>query len=310
MSIGLIQGIFIITSLQTLFPRGSKKSWPYKCLKGAQTIPVLLILASAIWFFFVVFLPVEVSKPYSSFKGFLHILTACYLWLNVAFNYLAAMTVSPAYPETRQELEEDTEIELEVLNFCTKCTRVRDKGTHHCSSCNSCVMMMSHHCPFTNNCVGLDNFAYFYLFLLYCSIGLVFALYCSYASFVACMMNSLTTPYDFTDNTLYKRGMCSELGDYAAMFLVVAFMLVFILTMFFFHTFLLIADMSVIDLLKACQKLTYKDLLKSIFIARCLGRKKVLFRKMLYYRRENWWKFFLPSFNELPELLPPDDFLV
>lgn len=304
LSVGLIQGVFIISSLQTLFPRGSRKTWLYRLLKGLQITPVLFIFASAIWFFFLKSLPIEVDNPYSSFKGVGYIVIACYLWLNMVFNYLAAMIVSPGYPETRQELEEDTDIHLESLKFCTKCTRVRDKGTHHCSSCNSCVMSMSHHCPFTNNCVGLNNYAHFYLFLVYSFLGLLFAAYCTYAPFVVCMLDYPS------DSPSYKVGICGELGDYAVMFLVVSFLFTFILMMCCFHTFLLIVDMSMIDFLKTCQNLTCKEWFTNILLGRCLQRKKLLFRKLLLYRRENLWKFLIPGFNEIPELLPPDDFLV
>ncbi|EDO41058.1 predicted protein, partial [Nematostella vectensis] len=61
-----------------------------------------------------------------------------------------------------------------VQVFCSKCNRIRDNGTHHCSTCGTCVLLMSHHCPFTNNCIGLNNFLYFYLFQVYCTLGLVF----------------------------------------------------------------------------------------------------------------------------------------
>lgn len=302
LSVGLIQGVFIISSLQTLFPRGSRKTCIYKVLKRVQIVPVLIIFAFAIWFFFMVILPIEVARPYSSFQGICYAFTAIYLWLNMVFNYLAAMIIFPGYPETRQELEEDTDIYLESLKFCGKCSRVRDKGTHHCSACDSCVMFMSHHCPFTNNCVGLNNFAYFYLFLFYCSLGLVFATYCTYDPFVFCMM-SYTSPS-------YTPRVCRELGDYAVMFLVVTFVLLFIFLVFSFHTFLLVIDLSMIDFLKLCQKLTWKEWLKGILIERGLRRKKMLLRKLLLYRRERLWKFLIPTFNEIPELLPPDEFLV
>ncbi|KAK2570846.1 Palmitoyltransferase ZDHHC15B [Acropora cervicornis] len=302
LSVGLIQGVFIISSLQTLFPRGSRKKCLFRVLKGLQITPVLFIFASAIWFFFVVILPIEVANTYLSLKSICYTFIASYLWLNMVFNYLAAMIVSPGYPETRQELEEDTDIHLDSLKFCSKCSRVRDRGTHHCSSCSTCVLLMSHHCPFTNNCVGLNNFAYFFLFLMQCSFGLVFAAYSTYQPFLSCMM--------YYKSALYTADVCKELGDYAVMFLVVTFVLLFMFIMLSFHTFLLIVDISMIDFLKLCQKLTFKEWVKDVFIERGLQKKKVLLRKLLLFRREKWWKFLVPAFNEIPELLPPDQFLV
>lgn len=302
LSVGLIQGVFIISSLQTLFPRGSRKKFLFRVLKGLQITPVLFIFASAIWFFFVVILPIEVANTYLSLKSICYTFVASYLWLNMVFNYLAAMIVSPGYPETRQELEEDTDIHLDSLKFCSKCSRVRDRGTHHCSSCSTCVLFMSHHCPFTNNCVGLNNFAYFFLFLMQSSFGLVFAAYSTYQPFLSCMM--------YYKSALYTVDVCKELGDYAVMFLVVTFVLLFMFIMLLFHTFLLIVDISMIDFLKLCQKLTFKEWVKDVCIERGIQKKKVLLRKLLLFRREKWWKFLVPAFNEIPELLPPDQFLV
>lgn len=57
---------------------------------------------------------------------------------------------------------------------CDKCESIKPARTHHCSICNECVFVMDHHCPWVNNCLGLDNYRYFLLFILYLWIGVVF----------------------------------------------------------------------------------------------------------------------------------------
>ena len=309
-SVGLIQGSFLISSLQSLFAKQKTRSLVQKWLGILQVVPILTMLASEIAFFFLIYLPAEVAKPFSSFEGLLYIVIACYLWLNVVFNYLAALIICPGYPETQEELEEDGLLDGDVQDFCVKCDRIRDKGTHHCSTCNTCVQMMSHHCPLTNNCVGLNNFAYFYLFLLYCSLGLVFAAYLTYRPFRACMMGPADVSYLLNNGHGYTAGKCKDLGEYAVMFIPVSFMLVFMTLLLTFHTFLLILDMALIDFLRAFQNTQSLGRFLVLLLSEVCQRPKLRFRKLIFCRRENWWKFIVPSFNEIPELLPPDSFLV
>lgn len=121
-----------------------------------------------------------------------------------------------------------------------------DKGIYYCSLCNFCVMFMLYYCLFINNCVGLNNYVYFYLFLVYCFLGFLFVVYCIYMLFVVCMLDY------FFDLFFYKVGICGELGDYVVMFFVVSFFFIFILMMCCFYIFFFIVDMFMIDFLKIC----------------------------------------------------------
>ena len=43
---------------------------------------------------------------------------------------------------------------------------MKAETTHHCKVCKQCIMHMDHHCPFVLGCVGLNNYHYFYSFMV------------------------------------------------------------------------------------------------------------------------------------------------
>uniref|UniRef100_A0A182RQF1 Palmitoyltransferase n=1 Tax=Anopheles funestus TaxID=62324 RepID=A0A182RQF1_ANOFN len=90
-----------------------------------------------------------------------------WLLLNVVYNFYKAASVSPGYPPEK-------ELIAEAVSICKKCIAPKPPRTHHCSVCNRCVLRMDHHCPWLNNCVGYHNHRYFFLYMLYTTIGTLF----------------------------------------------------------------------------------------------------------------------------------------
>jgi len=74
---------------------------------------------------------------------------------------------------------------------CNTCNEIKPARTHHCSVCDICVMHMDHHCPWINNCVGLENYRYFLLFLVYLMVG---------ASYYLITIISIWNHYIYRDN--------------------------------------------------------------------------------------------------------------
>lgn len=292
--VGMIQVAFIINTIQKACPGLTKYTAVRQAIRIIQVSPFVAMIASAIWLFFLVFLPVKLKNPYSSKEGIFLIITACYLWLNVTFNYFAAMLKSPGYPLTVSEMEESG-LSPEVDSIlCYKCDRVKACDTHHCATCGTCVIMMCHHCPFTNNCVGLRNYSYFYLFICFSNIGLLFSLYMTYDPFYHCMV------YNGEHLSLlpwYPPGICQQLGDFAVLFIPVAFMGMFGGAMLVLQTLLLLTDFSTIDLLTKLQRSPNLWHFGRLILDRIVRRKKRRFKVMFWHSREHWWQFFLPSFN-------------
>lgn len=54
---------------------------------------------------------------------------------------------------------------------CNRCDEIKPARAHHCAICDQCVFQMDHHCPWVNNCLGLENYRYFLLFILYLLLG-------------------------------------------------------------------------------------------------------------------------------------------
>ena len=292
--VGIIQVGFIITTIQKACPGLTKYAAVRQAIRIIQVSPVALMVASAIWLFFLVFLPAKVEHPYSSKEGQILIIVASYLWLNVTFNYFAAMLKSPGYPLTALEIQESgLSMENDSI-LCFKCDRMKSCDTHHCATCGTCVTMMCHHCPFTNNCVGLKNYSYFYLFICYSNIGLLFSLYMTYDPFYYCMVNNdegvSLLPWS-------PPGLCKKLGDFAVIFIPVAFMAMFAAAMFLLQTVLLATDFSTIDLLTKMQRSPNFMHFGRLLCDRIIRQKKRRFQIMFFYSREQWWHFLVPSFN-------------
>ena len=55
--------------------------------------------------------------------------------------------------------------------WCKKCQRWKPPRTHHCSISGRCVLKMDHYCVWVSNTVGLLNYKFFLLFLLWSFLG-------------------------------------------------------------------------------------------------------------------------------------------
>lgn len=55
------------------------------------------------------------------------------------------------------------------FRYCDYCKHFKPKRTHHCRQCGECVLKMDHHCNWLYNCIGLKNYKFFLVFLIYAS---------------------------------------------------------------------------------------------------------------------------------------------
>lgn len=96
------------------------------------------------------------------------------LFILTYWSYWMTVCVAPGSPPFYYGLSPEIG-PLTPRKYCILCHNFKPDRTHHCSTCKTCVLNMDHHCPWVNNCIGFRNRKYFILFLVYISLGLVFA---------------------------------------------------------------------------------------------------------------------------------------
>ena len=64
---------------------------------------------------------------------------------------------------------------LYTIKSCYTCLIIRPLGSSHCGKCNRCIEKIDHHCPWLGNCIGINNYKYFYLFLIFMIIYMSFS---------------------------------------------------------------------------------------------------------------------------------------
>eukprot|EP00794_Sanderia_malayensis_P000191 gene191-805_t len=202
----LIKYVLKSTKFKQQYGNVEKRLWYKLALLLSSIGPVILILLSSNVIYFVWFFPIY-HRPLIV-NGVLCAGSYCYLWLNIAFNYLATMFNSAGQAFTAEELEAEGYSSVDKIDFCQKCLRLKCQGTHHCSQCQCCIRLFSHHCESANNCIGLNNYSYFYSFLVYSVLGSLFMVQQLWRPFLSCYIYQKSTKHEKVETN-----HCKVYGD-------------------------------------------------------------------------------------------------
>lgn len=131
-----------------------------------------LVTIIPIIFWFELFIVLPDTYPDFGFWNIYHSVVATFFLFQIVTNFVYVVLVDTSIHSVMlpSELKEG-------WMFCSQCEAVVPPRSYHCHICNTCILKRDHHCRFSACCIGHYNHRYFMLFLLYLTIGTVYATY-------------------------------------------------------------------------------------------------------------------------------------
>ena len=283
-AVGLAQLPLIVDCLRTFFPK-----WRITRVAGRVNNVLLFCLLGSLaavaffYYFLNIYLPLTVSEPFTTIRGWAHIVFASWLCANMVLNYLLAVFTSPGQ-RTGEVMPDHPPSRPPTYIACKQC------------KCE--VMYMDHHCPFTGNCVGLENYRYFILHLVYAMAGLSYAVWLTYPYFKMCHLPTFLWFFKFTtklqrpDET--AKNICAMLRGHSLISVPASVGIVALVGLLVWQAFMLLADTPThfvlrqrgVSLCEACGRIGQKTFL-------C---KNSRWRVMLQQRTQ-WYQILFPFPN-------------
>lgn len=308
--------VYIIAKVLLKVNPDLKKRKSFKWMKRiSYCVPVFIMIVSSIILFFVKIIHLHFVS-WKEWLPYIHSSFVIYLWINLVFNYLAASVSKPGRPPKKQEILVDlnenftnkTEDNVSQLSFCEKCKRLSTYGTQHCNKCETCFRMLCHHSYIVNNCIGLTNYVYYFLFLIYGFVGLLYSLYMLYGPFHACYIHDHTFSNVSLEYPALSEHICNGIGELPLLFIIALAAFLVISCLLVLHCLLLAADISYNTFLKNLKESDDKVKTISLLMKKAFQKhKRMKFNMLLRTRKENWLQFLYPSFVMLPDDLCSED---
>lgn len=116
-----------------------------------------------------------VVQPYVvelfSLGFWIHFTLCAFLCINIVGNMMYGILTDNSYKGNNIHNSNNTN----DCTYCIVCDCMKPPRSWHCKICNKCCLKRDHHCYYFANCVGYYNQRYYIMFLMYCSIAMVYA---------------------------------------------------------------------------------------------------------------------------------------
>lgn len=335
--VALVQIPIAIDLLRFVFPK-----WKLARLASRAVYFILFTAMGSIFciglsYHLFVYLPLLAGEhPLQSVKGFLHVLFAVWVWVNVVGNYYFSVFLHPGQDRDYKApsrgpklcfMSEDgviTEVKEEqsaVIQHGSESTSATDgkrfycdpsivgtrgppasgsewkpSRTHYCKICECAVPYMDHHCPFTGNCAGLRNYFNFFLSLCYGVLGLFYAVVITLPYFFDCNLKNVMWYFGVVSDRV-SSPLCAELGTHTRIFLPVFAGFCMAGNVLLLQVLFLAADLSTYNILSNWSKFPML-----LFVLQRLRARKFLerdsrFNVLLRNRRKSVLSYFIPTKN-------------
>ena len=177
---------------------------------------------------------------------------------------------------------------ISLYKKCNTCNIIRPQRTTHCGCCNNCIQRFDHHCPWIGTCVGLRNYSYFYLFLLFLNINQFFILAICISHIVLNTKNRLKENKDNKKIALRYAFGENIISLYIAIYILIS--MIFTTELLFYHTSLIFNNIST--------KNEIKHYTKNPFGNKYSRSKSMNFKQVLFPQRPKKSIFDIFYYNE------------
>lgn len=288
--VALVQTPVLVDLLRFMFPK-----WRVTRLTNRASSFLLMLTMTSIAFialgYYFTFLHLVAEDPWHSAVGICHIVFAGWVFFNMAVNYAMAVFVDPGVvvrgdaqkvSEVNAKTDDDSRTEREgnagehtstddanssdihapsrknkseAMPLPKSGMEWKLKPFSFCKVCRNEVLHLDHHCPFTGSCIGIRNYSYFFLCMVYGSIGLGYGLLLTLPFFIQCKLSRPLWYFGLAAADQTESDVCKYLqhhlfltGPLAGGFFVTTSLLLI-------QVFLLLSDLTTYSVLKNFSRL-------------------------------------------------------